>query len=119
MNILWRIILNSAAAWVTVWAVPGLAYDVGDEWWRWLLFGAVIGIINAFIKPVVKLLALPVRILTLGLFTLVINVGLMALAIWIGKSTDTGLTADTGWSVLLGGLVLTIAVSIFHAFAKD
>ncbi|MEN8234549.1 MAG: phage holin family protein [Actinomycetota bacterium] len=119
MSILWRVVLNAAAAWVTVWAVPGLNYDVGDQWWRWLIFGAVIGLINAVIKPIVKLLALPVRILTLGLFTLVINIALMALAIWIAESTDVGLSADSGWAVVLGGLVLTIAVSVFQAFAKD
>jgi putative membrane protein len=119
VNLLWRIVLNTAAAWVTVWLVPGLTYEVGDQWWRWLVFGAVIGAINAFIKPVVKLLALPVRILTLGLFTLVINVALMAAAIWVGNSTDVGLSADSGWAIALGALVLTIAVSFFQAFAKD
>ena len=76
-----RIGLNSAAAWLTVWLVPGLSFD--GQWWWWLVFGLAIGIINSTIRPIAKLLAIPLRILTLGLFTLFINVGLMAGAIWI------------------------------------
>ena len=81
MHMLLRIGLNSAAAWLTVWLVPGLSFD--GEWWWWLVLGLTLGLINSIIRPIAKLLTLPVRILTLGLFTLVVNVGLMAAAIWI------------------------------------
>ncbi|MEA2010112.1 MAG: phage holin family protein, partial [Actinomycetota bacterium] len=96
MQLLLRIAIGAAAAWLTVWLVPGLSYS--GEWWRWLLFGAVIGLINAIIKPVAKFLAIPIRILTLGLFTLVINVGLMTLAIWIANDAAVGLTTDSIWA---------------------
>lgn len=117
MKFLVLVALNSAAAWLTVWLVPGLHYS--GEWWRWLLFGAVIGLINAVIKPVAKLLTIPIRIITLGLFTLAINVGLMTLAIWVAKDADVGLTADSIWAALLGGLVLTIVGSILNLFDRD
>ena len=108
---------NAAAAWLTVWLVPGLHYS--GEWWRWLLFGAVIGLINAVIKPVAKLLTIPIRIITLGLFTLVINVGLMTLAIWIAKDAGVGLTADSIWAALLGGLALTVVGSVLNLLTPD
>lgn len=117
MKFLLLVVLNAAAAWLTVWIVPGLSYS--GEWWRWLLFGAVIGLINATIKPVAKFLAIPIRILTLGLFTLVINVGLMTLAIWIAKDANVGLTSDSIWAALLGGLVLTVVGSILNLATKD
>ncbi|MEA2024815.1 MAG: phage holin family protein [Actinomycetota bacterium] len=117
MKFLVLVALNAAAAWTTVWLVPGLHYS--GEWWRWLLFGAVIGLINAVIKPIAKFLTIPIRIITLGLFTLVINVGLMTLAIWIAKDADVGLTADSIWAALLGGLVLTIVGSILNLFDRD
>ena len=117
MQLLLRIAIGAAAAWLTVWLVPGLHYS--GEWWRWLLFGAVIGLINAIIKPVAKFLTIPIRILTLGLFTLVINVGLMTLAIWIANDADVGLTSDSIWAALLGGLVLTVVGSLLNLLSPD
>ena len=117
MKLLVLVALNAAAAWLTVWLVPGLHYS--GEWWRWLLFGAVVGLINAVIKPIAKLLTIPIRILTLGLFTLVINVGLMTLAIWIAEDANVGLTSDSIWAVLLGGLVLTVVGSLLNLFISD
>ncbi len=117
MNLLIRIGIGAAAAWLTVWLVPGLQYS--GEWWRWILFGIVIGLINALIKPVAKFFAIPIRIVTLGLFTLVINVGLMTLAIWIAKDADIGLTSDSFWSALLGGLVLTVVGSLLNLLSPD
>jgi putative membrane protein len=117
MQLLLRIAIGAAAAWLTVWLVPGLHYS--GEWWRWLLFGTVIGLINAVIKPVAKFLTLPIRIITLGLFTLVINVGLMTLAIWIANDVGVGLTSDSIWAALLGGLVLTVVGSILNLFSWD
>ena len=117
MKFLLVVALNAAAAWLTVWLVPGLEYS--GEWWRWILFGAVIGLINATIKPVAKLLTIPIRIVTLGLFTLVINVGLMTLAIWLAKDADFGLTADSIWAALLGGFVLTVVGSVLNLVNRD
>ena len=108
-----RVAGNALAAWLTVWLVPGLNFD--GEWWWFVVFGLVIGFTNAFIKPLAKLLTLPIRILTLGLFTLVVNVALFAALIWLGEAADSGLTSDSLWATLLGGLVLTIIASILNA----
>ena len=117
MQLLLRVAIGAAAAWLTVWLVPGLSYS--GEWWRWLLFGAVIGLINAIIKPIAKFLTIPVRIITLGLFTLVINVGLMTLAIWIAEDAYVGLTSESIWAALLGGLALTVVGSVLNVFTSD
>ncbi len=108
-----RVAGNAVAAWLTVWLVPGLSFD--GEWWWFVVFGLVIGLVNGFIKPIAKLITLPLRILTLGLFTLVVNVALMAALIWIGESAEIGLTSDGFGDILLGGLVLTVVASILNA----
>ena len=114
MKTLLRIVGNALAAWLTVWLVPGLSFE--GEWWWFVVFGLAIGLVNAFIKPIAKLLALPLRILTLGLFTLVVNVTLMGVLIWIGEAADTGLTSDSLLATILGGLGLTIIASILNQF---
>ena len=112
MHMLLRIGLNSAAAWLTVWLVPGLSFD--GEWWWWLVFGLTLGLINSIIRPIAKLLTLPVRILTLGLFTLVVNVGLMAAAIWIARDANVGLSSEGVAATLFGALVLTVVSSLLN-----
>jgi len=116
MNRLVRIGLNSAAAWLTVWLVPGLSFD--GDWWWWLIFGLAIGVINSTIKPIAKLLTIPIRVVTLGLFTLVINVGLMALTIWIGLDADVGLSSESLTAMFGGALVLTVVASVLRQFAS-
>lgn len=110
MRTVLRIGLNSAAVWLTVWLVPGLSFE--GEWWWWLVFGLAVGIINSTIRPIAKFLAIPLRMVTLGLFTLVINVGLMAGAIWIARDANVGLTSESILATLIGALVLTIVASV-------
>ncbi len=114
MKTLIRVAGNALAAWLTVWLVPGLAFD--GEWWWFAVFGLVIGLVNAFIKPIAKLLTLPVRILTLGLFTLIVNIALMGALIWIGERADIGLSSDSFLAIVLGGLALTVFASILSHF---
>jgi putative membrane protein len=96
MKILLRVAGNAVAAWLTVWLVLGL--------------------VNAFIKPIAKLLTLPLRILTLGLFTLVVNVALMGGLIWLGERAEVGLSSDGFGAIVLGGLALTVIASILNHF---
>lgn len=110
MQLALRIGGNALAAWLTIWLVPGI--DFTGEWWWFAVFGIVIGVVNSFVKPLAKLLTLPIRILTLGLFTLVVNVALMAVLIWFGERAETGLSSETIWATILGGLVLTVIASI-------
>ena len=117
MNLLLRIGLNTAAAWLTVWLVPGLSFS--GEWWWWFVFGVGIGLINAIIRPIAKLLTLPLRVLTLGLFTLVVNVALMAGAIWLARDADVGLSSESTLATLAGALVLTVVASLLNQIGSD
>ena len=71
--------INAAALWVANALFSGVHIH---GWWAYIIGAAVLGIANAVIKPIVSLITLPLIILTLGLFLLVINIAMIALAEW-------------------------------------
>jgi putative membrane protein len=80
---------------VVAWAINAAALWVADAifggvrihgWWAYIIGAAVLGIANAVIKPVLAILTLPLIIVTLGLFLLVINIAMVALAEWIAPN---------------------------------
>jgi putative membrane protein len=75
--------VNAAALWVANALFSGVRIH---GWWAYLIGAAVLGIANSVIKPVLALITLPLIILTLGLFLLVINIGMVALAAWIAPN---------------------------------
>ena len=66
-----RILGNSLALYVAYYFVPG--FIISGGWKEYLLAGALLGLLNLVVKPVLKMISMPIIILTLGLFTLVIN----------------------------------------------
>ncbi len=97
-----RVIINAAALWVAARFIDGvtLTEDVGS-----ILFVAIVfGLINAFIRPVVLVLTFPALLLTLGLFTLVINAAMLGATAWL---TDS-LAIDGFVPAFLGALVITL-----------
>ncbi len=74
-----RFIISAVAVFITAWTLDGVTVE---PWWAAALVALVLGLINTFIRPVVKLFSLPVNILTLGLFTLVINAVMVMLCAW-------------------------------------
>ena len=87
MNILVRLLVNAVALAVAAWLIPGITLDEGatntDRAITLAIVAAIFGLVNALIRPVVKLLALPLIILTLGLITFVINALMLLLTSWI------------------------------------
>ncbi len=73
-----HVLSNALGIWAAARLVPGIYFD-GD--WKWLILtGAVLGLVNFFIRPIVKIISLPLIWLSLGLFTIVINVLMLNLA---------------------------------------
>lgn len=100
-----KVLASTAALWVADWLISGVAVSGG--WVRGYLFaGLLLGALSVFVKPILKLLSLPLVILTLGLFTLIINAGML----WI---TATALDTIT-FSGILPLLWTTLIVSAFH-----
>lgn len=94
-------IVYALAIILTAWLIPGISVA---NFWSAMLACVVIAIINVFVKPVIKFISLPINILTVGLFSLVINALLLMLAGWI----TPGLHVDGFLSALLGSLILSV-----------
>ncbi len=105
MKILIRILINSIAVYVTARLIPGINID---SFTTAIVVSIVLGLLNTFIKPVLLILTLPVNILTLGLFTLVINAAIVIFA----SSVVPGFYIPT----LLSALFFSIVLSIVSAF---
>lgn len=105
LEMLIRWVLFALALLFTAWVIPGISL-AGFAAALWA--AVVIGLVNIFIRPVLILLTLPINLLTLGLFTFVIN----ALMLWFVSKLVPGFMIDGFLAALLGSIVLSI-LSIF------
>jgi putative membrane protein len=89
-NFILRIASGIIGIWLAVEFVAGVSFR--GTWQDLIVIGVVLGILNVFIKPILKLITLPIRMLTLGLFSLVINVGIIwAVDIFFPELIITGI----------------------------
>jgi putative membrane protein len=111
--------INAAALWAAIAILPGLAYE--GNWAGVFILALIFGLVNALLRPLIKLLTCPLIILTLGLFTLAINTFLFALTAWIGDGFGINLTISDPfwWNAFLGGLIVSIVSIILSAILKD
>jgi putative membrane protein len=111
--------INAIALYLAVLILPGidLRSDLVSILWLALIFGLV----NALFRPLIQILTCPLIILTLGLFTLVINTFLFWLTSIIGNSFGFGLTISdpVWWNAFLGGLVVSMVSVVMTLILKD
>jgi putative membrane protein len=79
----------------------------------------IFGLVNAVVRPVVKLISLPFIILTLGLLVLVINALMLMLTGWLSGQLTLGFRVDGFWTAVLGGIVIMIATWVLEAVFPD
>ncbi|MCB0188269.1 MAG: phage holin family protein [Caldilineaceae bacterium] len=109
-----RLIINAAALWAAAILVPDIT--VTNEAAGLLIVALIFGLINAIIKPIVDLFTCPVYILTLGLFTFVVN----ALMLLLTSALSEGrLEVDGFWAAFLGGIVISIVSTLLSIFLSD
>jgi putative membrane protein len=107
---IFRFLVTAAALYAIGMYVPGFAIDgVVDA----IIAAIVFGLINTFIGPVLKLISLPITILTIGLFSIVINWILFALTVWLSPGFHTTGTPWPAWEATLVGALIMMVVSIF------
>lgn len=124
MRILLAIILNAVALGAAAFLIPGIGLPEGGEntgtiILSYLAVGAVFGLVNVVIKPVVSLLALPITCLTLGLFALVINAAMLMLTGWLTSVIPllpTFQVPSFFWDAILGGLIVAIVSALLNRF---
>ena len=112
-----RWIINAVALFLAVYLVPGVNLQGGVISLIWLAL--IFGLINAFLRPLLKLLTCPLIFLTLGLFTLLINTFLFWLTGQVGQYFGVGFTIENFWAALLGGIVVTVVSVVLSLILKD
>ncbi|MFP4601088.1 MAG: phage holin family protein [Persicimonas sp.] len=114
LKLIVRLLVNAVAIWAAAELVGGMTLDMGSPVGV-VLVALVFGIVNAVLKPIAKVLGFPFIILTLGLFTLVINAGLLALTAWLVDA----LAISGFWPALWGALVVSIVSWFLGMFVSD
>ncbi|MBE4718346.1 phage holin family protein [Pseudarthrobacter sp. AB1] len=122
-----RVLINGLALWIASWILPGLDISTsattaavantgvtqGTETvgiiLAYLFIGLIFGVVNAFVRPLVSLLSLPITILTLGLFTIVINAAMLYLTSWLSSYTPVHFAIDSFfWTAVLAAIIITL-----------
>jgi putative membrane protein len=105
-----QLLINAAALYVAQLVVDGLDFDFTQEnaWLEFAIVALIFGLVNTFLKPVLRILTLPITVVTLGLFLLVLNALLLMLVGWISGELGLGLTVDGFLPAILGSIVISI-----------
>jgi putative membrane protein len=117
MRLLLRILINAAALWAATEIVPGARHD--GPWTSLLLVALVFGVLNVLVRPILKLLTCPLILLTLGLFTFVINALMLWLTGAVSETLGLGFHVDGFVPAFLGALVVTVVNLILSVILPD
>ena len=122
MRLIVRLLASAVALAVAAGLVDGISVGPGTDRARALtLLGVAIifGLVNAIVRPILRLLTLPLVVLTLGLFLLVLNALMLLLTEWIAEQFDLAFQVDGFWSALLGGLIVTVVSFLINIVLPD
>lgn len=123
VGIVVRVVVNAIALYVTALILPEVTFGSSASIGEILVVAIVFGVVNALIKPIVKLFTLPLTVMTLGLFGLVINGALLLVVAWLagvlgatfsvgGYPPDFSLSAI--WWAIIGAIVLGIVSAVLN-----
>lgn len=117
MSFFVRVLVNAVAIWLTT-LLMGSHFEIvggdgtGGRVVVFLVVALIFGVINAIIKPIVQLFTFPLYILTLGLFTLVVNALMVLLTGWLTEQADWGLRVDGFWWAVLAAFLISVISTI-------
>ncbi|MFJ3922422.1 phage holin family protein [Streptomyces sp. NPDC090022] len=97
-----------AVAWFLIDDIQLTSPTNGGKTLTLLLVAVVFGLVNSIVKPIVKLLSLPLFILTLGLFTLVVNALMLLLTSWVSGKVGLDFHVEGFWTAVVGALIISI-----------
>lgn len=119
MNLLIRWVISGLAIYLADWLIPGIQVSQSG-WVVYAIMAVILGLINAVVRPVLKFLSCPLILLTLGLFTVVINAATFYFASYIAENLlKVGFHVDGFLSALLGSIVVSIVTVLFNLLLKD
>ena len=101
-----QILINAAALWVAELIVPNITFT--GEMWKLLVVALIFGLVNTFIRPILRIVTLPISIMTLGLFLFVINALMLLLTSAISAELELGFNVADFLAALLGSIVISL-----------
>lgn len=120
-NLLLRLIMNAVALWITAWVVDGISLGgQGTDAIQTILIVALIfGVINALIRPIIKFLTCPFYVLTLGLFTFIVNALMLMLTGNIAGEVGQAFSVANFEAAFWGGIVISIVSFLLSIFTDN
>lgn len=118
MTILVRWFIGVLALLAAAWVVPGIRVE-GDGWVAYAVMAALLGLVNAVLRPLLKILTCPLIIVTLGLFVLVINAITLLLAAKLTQAAGIGFIVDGFGAAFWGGIIVSVVTVVLTAVAKE
>ena len=120
-----KVLVNGVALWVAALVLNGIRFGpdsapLNRQLVTILVVAAIFGLINAFIKPVLTLFALPFIILTLGLFSLIVNAAMLQLTSWFADQFNLAFQVDQFfWDAVLGSIIITFVSMVLNLILPD
>jgi putative membrane protein len=117
-----RLLAGAVALAVAAGLIDGISVGPGtnsERVFTLLAVAVIFGLVNAVVRPIVRLISLPLFILTLGLFTFVVNALMLLLTAWIGDQFDLAFHVDGFWAALLGALVVSVVTFVLNLLLPD
>ncbi|MEU6373854.1 phage holin family protein [Streptomyces sp. NPDC046909] len=121
-NFVVKTIANAGALAVAVWLLDKITLtgdSTGKKVGTLILVALIFGVVNFLVKPIVKLFSLPLLILTLGLFTLVVNALMLLLTSWLADKFDLSFHVEGFWTAVVGGLIISIVSWALNVVLPD
>lgn len=116
MFLLLRLLINAGALWAATLLVPGISF-VGDTG-RFLVVALVFGLLNALVRPLLLLLSLPLLILTLGLFTFILNAFILMMLGSLSEGLGLGFHVNGFLPAFIGALIVTVVSFVLSMVVK-
>ncbi|MDP9273105.1 MAG: phage holin family protein [Chloroflexota bacterium] len=106
MNQVIQIAINAIALWAAVNIVPGMHF--AGEWWKLVLVAIAFSLVNTYVRPILRVLTLPISVLTLGIFLIVINALMLLLVSAVSEQLKLGFTVADFGAAFLGAIVVAL-----------
>ena len=111
--------VNAIALAVAVWLLPGIYVEDGNAWIAVAVMAIIFGLVNALIRPLVRFLTCLINVITLGLFTLIINALMLWLSSWIAQQLDIRFRVDGFLWALVGALLISVVSFVLNLIFKS
>lgn len=121
IDLLVKVLINAVGVWAAIQVVPQIDFAFGNDWWKLLAVALILAIVNSYLKPILQALSFPITLLSMGLFSLVLNALLLLLVALVSNQLSLGfsiggfppdLTADAFIGALFGSIIISIVSTV-------